>query len=282
MSIRARLNLFLAVLAILLIAGVGVASRYYGQAAVRQQLADKADLVMDVATGLRDYTAKEVVPLLQDRLKTQFLPHSVPSWAAQTQLRALGKDYNGLSYKEAALDPTNPDDRADDWEAGIIKRFRDNPVATEFEDVAQVAGKRQYVLAKAIRITDKGCLVCHSVPSAAPSQMVDLYGDQNGFNWKLGDIVGARIVYVPFRDDEAGRMFMTATGLTAIASLLFVLAANVVVSGSAIGPLSRLTSRANEIAIDATRAEEFDGRGSSDAAGLAEALNRMKRNLTRS
>ena len=51
--------------------------------------------------------------------------------------------------------------------------------------------------ARPFRLTDRGCLACHSTPAAAPPTMVDLYGNGNGFGWTLNDVIGAQIVSVP-------------------------------------------------------------------------------------
>ena len=49
---------------------------------------------------------------------------TVPSWAAQTVVRTIERNFPAYAYKEAALNPTNPADRATDWEADIIRIFR--------------------------------------------------------------------------------------------------------------------------------------------------------------
>ena len=68
--------------------------------------------------------ANEILPLLSGRMENDFPPQSVPFYAATQnflQLRARHPEY---MYKEATLNPTNPRDRAADWEADIIQRFR--------------------------------------------------------------------------------------------------------------------------------------------------------------
>ena len=51
--------------------------------------------------------------------------------------------------------------------------------------------------ARPVRVDDQACLACHSTPEAAPPTMIDVYGRQNGFGWKLGDVIGAQVVSVP-------------------------------------------------------------------------------------
>ena len=42
-------------------------------------------------------------------------------------------------------------------------------------------------------VVDKYCLSCHSTADNAPATLVALYGSQNGFGWKLGDVVDWRL-----------------------------------------------------------------------------------------
>ena len=46
-------------------------------------------------------------------------------------MHALGEKFPDYGYKEAALNPTNPRDRALDWEADLIQHFRDVPSSRE-------------------------------------------------------------------------------------------------------------------------------------------------------
>ena len=78
----------------------------------RREVLQQAAVMMAQALAIRDYTTKEIDPLLADQNKVRFLPHTVPSWAAQTNLRALATQFPDYTYKEAALNPTNPADRA--------------------------------------------------------------------------------------------------------------------------------------------------------------------------
>ena len=73
--------------------------------------------MMAPAVAIRDYTDNEIAPLLADQIKSRFLPHTVPFCAAQTNMRELAKQFPDYTYKEAALNPTNPADKATDWEA---------------------------------------------------------------------------------------------------------------------------------------------------------------------
>ena len=87
----------------------------------------EAELMIDSALAARDYTANEVAPLLHQQMQTQFLPQSIPFYTATEQFLRLHTSHPDYAYREATLNPTNPRDRATDWQAAIIERFRIDP-----------------------------------------------------------------------------------------------------------------------------------------------------------
>ena len=120
LSIAAKFNIvFLSIFAV----GFGAASlvtNYLLQRNAREETLQSARVLMlQSALAARSYTAAQIVPLLETRLKYEFLPQSIPSFAATEQLGQLLKQYPDFSYKEATLNPTNLRDRAADWEADL-------------------------------------------------------------------------------------------------------------------------------------------------------------------
>ena len=65
-------------------------------------------------------------------------------------IRAVRADHPDYTYKEAALNPTNPADRALDWEADFINNFRNTYVAHQEQELtdANLAEKnlKQWIL----------------------------------------------------------------------------------------------------------------------------------------
>ena len=59
-------------------------------------------------------------------MKYTFLPQSVPAYSATEVFNDLRKKHTEYGYKEAVLNPTNPRNRAVDWEADVITQFRGN------------------------------------------------------------------------------------------------------------------------------------------------------------
>jgi hypothetical protein len=175
----------------------GVARRLLLENA-RLEIQGNARIMMESAMAVRSYTARQIKPLLDTQMRSQFLPQSVPSYSATEYFNNLRAHFPEYAYKEATLNPTNPRDRAVDWEVDVVNHFREDAAAQELMgERVGVTGRTLY-LARPLRIVEPDCLVCHSSVDAAPQTMIDRYGNANGFGWQLKDVIGAQIVSVPF------------------------------------------------------------------------------------
>src|ERR1700736_621994 len=130
-------------------------------------------------------------------LDTEFHPQSVPAFAATEIFGYLREKFPNYFYKEATLTPTNPRDRATDWESDVVNQFRGNPSQTEFINTRESPTGTALFLARPIKVNNVSCLECHTTADKAPVEMIKLYGGDNGFGWKLDDVIGAQIVSVP-------------------------------------------------------------------------------------
>lgn len=87
---------------------------------------------------------------------------------------------------------------ADDFETEIVNRFRLSESNTKpVSGYRTLLGTKLYYTAKPFSINDKSCLGCHSTPEEAPKSQLATYGAKNGFGWKLNEILGIQITYIP-------------------------------------------------------------------------------------
>jgi protein-histidine pros-kinase len=121
-------------------------SRRFLEANAREQTLQQAKLMISSARSTRDYTEQELDPLLETAPENEkrFLPQTIPFYAATVTFNHLRKDYPDYTYKEASLNPTNPRDRADQWEADIIEYFRNHT------EEKQLVGERQTAMGTSI------------------------------------------------------------------------------------------------------------------------------------
>ena len=170
MKLLAKFNL---ILGLVLGAGLLVAaivSHQFLQNSAREEVVRQARLMMEAMRASRDYTTRQIKPLLETQQEHQrsFLPQTVPAFAATENFDYLQSSYPDYSYKEAALNPTNLRDRAVDWEADIINTFRNHRAAAN-----EIVGERDTPTGRALYLArpiqaEQPCLPCHSTPRVAP------------------------------------------------------------------------------------------------------------------
>ncbi len=163
----------------------------------RKETLDTAGLMMESALAMRKYTSDRIRPLLSKELDKAFHPETVPAFAATEMFGALRSNRSDITYKEATLNPSNPRDKATDWESGIVEYFRNHADAKEYSGERQWATGPALFVARPIKVGDPACLQCHGEPSDLPATVKAKYGDQQGVGWNLNEIVGAQIATVP-------------------------------------------------------------------------------------
>jgi hypothetical protein len=127
----------------------------------------------------------------------EFLPQSIPFFAATEAFNYFRHQYPDYAYKEAALNPTNPRDRTSDWEMDVVDMFRNDASRKDFAGQRETPVGPVPFVSRPIRLDDGSCLKCHGAAENAPPELIKRYGADNGFGWALGDVVGAQIVSIP-------------------------------------------------------------------------------------
>lgn len=281
MGLRAKFNLvLLCALAVGLTLAAALSYRIT-QRHARTEVLQNARIMMESALAIRGYTVREIAPLLRPQLEERFLPHTVPSFAAQTNFRTVQERFTDYSYKEAALNPTNPADRATDWEADIIQSFRKDAELKELIVERETPTGPVLTLARPLVVGDEGCLACHSTPSAAPASMIEIYGTANGFGWKLGETIGAQVVNVPMtlplqKARDIFHLFMA--GLVVVFAVVLVIL-NVLLHYVVIRPVVRISDMASRVSLGELDVPEYVRSGKDEIASLSASFNRMRRSL---
>ena len=247
----------------------------------REEMLHSARLVMEAALATRGYTSTQVGPLLQTQMKYAFLPQSVPAYSATEVFNGLRKKFPEYAYKEATLNPTNPRNRAVDWEADVVHQFRNNPEHTEIIGERDTPTTRVLYIARPIRIQDPACLTCHSTVDVAPKTLIDRYGPANGFGWQLKEVVGAQVVSVPtdVPTQRARGPFRTFMLSLAGVFVFVAIVLNVMLVYMVITPVSRLAKLADQASLGNMDVPDFHVRSKDEIRTLADSFNRMKKSV---
>lgn len=280
MKLLLKFNLIFLLVFALGLAASSFVARDLLQRAAQEEIADRARLLMEKAAVVSAYTSTQIKPLLETQMKYAFLPQSVPAYSAAEVIAGLQKSYPEYGFKSAMLNPTNPRDRAVAWEEDVISQFRSSPELKEFVGKRETPTGSSFYIARPIRITNPACLACHSTPEAAPKTLTDHYGPNNGFGWKLGEVIGTQVVSVPMTVplQRADRALMVV--LAVLTGVFFLVGAtlNFMLWKMVIRPVSQLSALADKVSMGED-APEFTVRSKDEIAVLAESFGRMRKSL---
>lgn len=281
MSLRLKFNL---VLSLVFLVGLAIASALSYRLVhdnAQGEVVRNAEQLMETALAIRSYTVAQVVPNFQMQLQRAFLPQSVPAYAATETLSEIRKKFPDYAYKEAALNPTNPRDRATDWEADLINEFRGKADLAELSGVRETPTGPVLYIARPIQIKKEACLACHTSSAVAPPMMVAMYGDSNGFGWKLNEIIGAQVVTVPMSVpiENAKQLFRAFMASLFGVFLLVFIVLNVMLTVIVIKPIARLSEMADQVSLGTAGVPELKIEGKDEVSALTASFNRMRRSL---
>ena len=281
MGLRLKFNLCLGAILLLGMLVFGIQGHRILQKNALDEVQQTANLMIESALAMRSYTATNIKPLLDTRLEMEFLPQSVSAFAAAQAMAEVKKAYPEYTYKEAAINPTNPRDRATDWEVDLINAFRTAPTTPFITGERGSGDQRTLYVARPIQIKNPACLSCHSTPRAAPSSMIRIYGEANGFGWNLNEVIGAQIVTIPMSVplQKADAAFYAFLGFLFAVFLLIFAALHLMLSYFVLRPLERMGRAASEISTGNLNVPELDESGKDEVSKLAVVFNRMTRSL---
>lgn len=280
MGLRAKFNLLMLAVAIVGVGLFALAAEPLVNAVAREEVLQSSRIMMESAAGARKYTSEQIAPILKPQIGQHFYPQSVSAYAAKRNFDVIHAKFPDYMYREAALNPTNLQDRASDWEADIINEFRAHRDKTEISLERTTPTGPMLELARPL-VNKPACLECHDTAADAPKSMVALYGPENGFGWKPGEIIGAQIVSVPMsasavRSEHIRRLFLLP--FLGFLALLFI-SMNVLLHFVVIRPMEKIADSAEAVSMGKIDTPEYQYKGRDQIGRLAASFNRMHRSL---
>lgn len=281
MGLRAKFNLVVLAAALAGFAVAAVALYRVALSNAREQVLENGRIMMAAANAIRSYTADDLAKLLPIERDGEFVPETVPAFAAQRNLNAVKGVFAGYAYREAALNPTNPANRAQDWEADIIRAFREDPARQEIAVERDTPSGPLLHLARPIAVGSEACLTCHSTPAAAPAALIKTYGSANGFGWKLHEIIGAQILSVPMELPLklARNAYILSLAILALVFVILFAVLNLLLHYLVVVPVKRVSAAAEAISLGAENVEVYVKPGKDEISTLSQAFNRMRESL---
>jgi len=280
MKIRTKIDLAMLAALIVGMALAAVVAHIILRENAIAESANNGRIFMEAASAIRHYTESDIDPLLKEQLKVQFLPESIPFFAAKVNLQALSKNLQNYSYREPTLNPINVNDQASDWEAELINGFRDSQLSQSVT-IRNTATGDFLVVARPLKVDSPDCLSCHGSPAKAPGTMIALYGPDHGFGWKVGDVVGAQVVSIPLAvplKRAYNTLFWLMLALGGI-FLVVVILVDFLVRTIVVKPVEEISAMASKVSLGDMNAPELSRDSKDEIGSLMTSFNRMRRSL---
>jgi HAMP domain-containing protein len=284
MKIDAKVNIILTIVFIggTLISGASFSSALQQKA--ENEVTSKAMVLMEFANSFRKYTNDRIQPLLLPKLATQeqFIPEAIPTYSVREVFEVLrhNPEFTNFIYKDATLNPLNLRDKADAFETDIVNKFRQQADLKTQQGFRTISGENLFYSARPFKIENQSCLRCHTTPDLAPKSLVLTYGKENGFGWKLNDIVAAQIIYVPAENvfQTSHSSLILVLGVLGIIFAALVIAMNHLLKNTVLKRIKNISTVAEQVSVGDMNAD-FGKQGKDEIGVLAEAFNRMKYSL---
>jgi HAMP domain-containing protein len=240
------------------------------------QVAEKARLLLTTMESSRSFTSKVIKPALYKALPGRFIAEGMSSsFGARNIFERIRKSYPQYYFKHAAPHPRNLMNQADDFEMGIIQKFSNDPGLKEWQGYRTKGDAKEYSIMKPI-VAKERCMRCHSDPAKAPQELLDRYGNKNGFGRSVGEVIGTLTVSVPASVvmDKARENTLIFIGMVVVFFVLLALIVNLFFSRVVVRPIQNLADNANEISLGKLDTQ-INTSGGDEIAMLAKAFKRM-------
>ena len=165
---------------------------------LEEEIYHKTELIMAAVESTRGYVREVLRPKMYEILddKTFILEAMSTSYISRVVMDRFQHKLPSFQYRRVAVNARNQDFEANPLEQEKIKYFAENPAAIDWHGIIKFGSQHWYMRFRPVRFT-ASCLRCHGDSADAPQMIINLYGDQHGFNRKPDVVNGVVSVGVP-------------------------------------------------------------------------------------
>ena len=281
MGIRAKFITIITVLSLLATIAIGYTSYVLSRQNALADAKSKGEMLFNYIEASGTFFGKYQKPLIDELLtdKERFIPELMSRFVVKRmEYDIFAETQKGYQYKQATIDPLWPENKADADELEIIQYFATNPSVKNKEGIVVKDGEQFFYAAKPVKVEKEFCLKCHSDPAIAPQEQREIYGIENGYNWKLNDTVGASMIYISVSQAlataqaSALKIFFIGIGclLVTIACIWIFL------DRAVVGPIVRLSETSRDISIGKNLCDSVHSDAKDEIGVLANSIDRLR------
>ncbi|MBU0480241.1 MAG: DUF3365 domain-containing protein [Proteobacteria bacterium] len=288
LGIRAKFVIMMAILGLLALSGIGYFAYVYSMQNSLKDADTKARIIDAYVKASRAYFMAVQRPLIVELVeRDRFYPELQSGFGITRRTIDMinAKELKGFEFRQASLLPHHPPNKADLFEESVINKFKSDINLQEQTGKTTRKGELFYFKARPIKMDAENCLKCHKNPATAPKDMIEMYGEA-GFdnNFKLGDIFGAYIVYVPMAPAVAAAklqaLILFAGGAGTM--LLGLIAIWLFLDARIVKPIMELCNRTEEVSVGRNLDKSLlTSKMKDEVATLARSIDRLRISLVK-
>ncbi|MEW6107659.1 MAG: DUF3365 domain-containing protein [Nitrospirota bacterium] len=207
-------------------------------------------LHLSTINSVKHYVEEDLRPIFYKEMPGRFIVEGMSrSFVATNIAERVSKELPAYMYKNASLNPRNPRNNADMFEAEIIRKFINERDIKEWKGFRERSGEEYYVIARPGEPFGPDCLRCHGDPFVSPKELLNRYGPEAGFHIKPGELNDAMFVYIPI-----GVPLAAAWRVIAVFIGIYILSGSIILSVIQ----TRFNRLYNQIDSDKQRIEDFN------------------------
>lgn len=194
-NLRLKFITGLVLFALLLGLCITIIIYFHFNSIMKSEISQRSRMLLAMSNAVQDYVKTELRPTMFKTLpKDRFILKAMSSSyiSKQVMARLNIQDTSKYHYRRVSIKPRNPESSANPFEAGLIRLFDKNKNLKIWEDNSLVGDRQYHLVARPVTFTDS-CMQCHGEPEDAPRELIDIYGNTNGFHHTVGE-VGAVVV----------------------------------------------------------------------------------------
>ncbi|MDT8379298.1 MAG: DUF3365 domain-containing protein [Desulfotignum sp.] len=200
-SINLRLKFITGLVVFILALGVCISLIMYFHinSIMESEISQRSHMILAQSDAVQHYVKTQLRPemfaiLPEGRFVLRAMSSSYISREVMARLNL--RDASHYHYRRVAENARNPDFEPDFFESGLIRFFKENPNVRFWEDTTMVNEKQYRLVGRPVTFGES-CMNCHGLPENAPGELIDIYGDKNGFYRSVNEVGGVVVAGFP-------------------------------------------------------------------------------------
>ncbi len=178
---------------------ISVIMYFHYNSIMESEISQRSRMLLAQSDAVQDYVKTVLRPemfktLPEGRFILQAMSSSYIS--RQVMARLNTRDASNYHYRRVSRNPRNPASAPDAFETDLIRTFDEEKDLTFWEDTTQVNGVAYHLVARPVTFKSS-CMQCHGEPTDAPEELIKIYGAENGFHYKVGEVGGVVVAGFP-------------------------------------------------------------------------------------